>query len=291
MFKDVIKKVLGELGLEIRRVHKKVKPTGLDLFLYERYPRESREEKRFYNVGAGSFKHPFWTRIDLAKYRDQEGTDIEFDLMANSSLPLKNNFAEVFYTSHTIEHINNEAVSNLFSEVHRILKKDGVFRVTAPNIDLDYQAYLNNDVDYFPGYYAYSIKENYEGIGYSKPMNEESIEQIFLEHVATSLSRFPVDGEKERLNDREFAEMLGKDGLEKTLDYCVSRCSLDVQRRNPHYHMNWWNPTKTIRFLRNVGFEKVFVSAYGQSTLPILRNTDFFDSTGPKISFYIEAIK
>jgi len=43
--------------------------------------------------------------------------------------------------------------------------------------------------------------------------------------------------------------------------------------------------------LRKAGFSKIFLSGYGQSFSPVLRNTDLFDNTHPEISLYVEAIK
>jgi len=39
------------------------------------------------------------------------------------------------------------------------------------------------------------------------------------------------------------------------------------------------------------GFENIYVSGYGQSFLPPMRNTSLIDSTHPKILLYMEAIK
>ncbi len=36
---------------------------------------------------------------------------------------------------------------------------------------------------------------------------------------------------------------------------------------------------------------KIMISGYGQSYAPVMRNTSLFDSTHPKISLYVEAVK
>lgn len=43
--------------------------------------------------------------------------------------------------------------------------------------------------------------------------------------------------------------------------------------------------------LEIAGFNKIYLSGYGQSFCPILRDVAVFDNTHPKISLYVEAIK
>ena len=64
-------------------------PNTVDLGAYSRnYSTESMAQRRFYNIGAGSFRHQYWTNIDLLSdwYRDQQQTDnqglINFDLFS-----------------------------------------------------------------------------------------------------------------------------------------------------------------------------------------------------------------
>ena len=87
--------------------------------------------------------------------------------------------------------------------------------------------------------------------------------------------------------DRVFSEM----PYEAALDYCVSLASLEVQRKYPGNHINWWNPANLTRELKAAGFSQVIQSGYGQSVCPVLRNTDYFDRTHPKLSLYFDAVK
>lgn len=56
-------------------------------------------------------------------------------------------------------------------------------------------------------------------------------------------------------------------------------------------HVNWFNPAKVKNMLENSGFSNIVESAYMQSCSPVLRDSRYFDSTAPEMSFYIEAIK
>ncbi len=80
-------------------------------------------------------------------------------------------------------------------------------------------------------------------------------------------------------------------GYEQALNYCTSKCPIDIQKKYPGHHCNWWNKDKMFRMLKKAGFKNIFLSGYGQSFSPVLRNTQLFDKTHPKISLYVEAIK
>lgn len=260
------------------------------------YPSDSIEKKLFYNIGAGSFHHPYWTNVDFFSewysfYEKTALSGIHHDLMSLDDLPVESNTAEVVYSSHTVEHITNAAAQKMFNEAFRILKKGGGLRVTTPNINLEYRAYKKNDRNYFYWIDNYSKKSEMERTKIVKPMNKTSIEQIFLYHFAGNVSTLHGDGAKERISDEELQKVFSELPMEEALDYCTSKCDVEIQKKYPGNHINWWNAEKMTRMLKAAGFENIYVSGYGQSAFPAMRNTALFDSTHPKISLYVEAIK
>ena len=292
--KKYIKKTIGLLGYEIRRKSKKIKP---DIKTYlELYSEDSIKNKRFYNIGAGGFSHPFWTNVDYdSEWYEANSAKtimgIQYDLFSLEPLPVETNSAEIVYSSHTVEHITNKAAHNIFKEAYRILKPNGSFRITTPNIDLDYRAYQQNDRTYFYWINTYSIPKNWKRVKYNKPLNNASIEQIFIAHFAASVSTLHSDGSKERITDNELNKLFNEMSYEEALDYCCSKCSIEVQKKYPGNHMNWWNENKMFSMLKKAGFTKIYLSGYGQSYCSVLRDIAYFDNTHPKISIYIEAIK
>ena len=70
---------------------------------------------------------------------------VEYNLMAIEPLPFDDNSIEVIYSSHTIEHVSDEAIQNLLKESYRVLKKGGGIRLTTPDIELEYNAFKNNE--------------------------------------------------------------------------------------------------------------------------------------------------
>lgn len=281
MIKTQLLKAANRLGYNITKIPKP------DLSLYKPY-----KEGTFYNIGAGSFRHPYWCNIDFKSNWYSHEMDIELDLMTLPDWPIESESAEAAYTSHTVEHLTNEAVQKVFNEAYRILKPGGIFRVTTPNIDLALQAYARNDRSYFYWADNYSTPAEMKRIGINKPMNEASIKQLLIYHFASSVSELHVDGSKHRISDNEARRLFfKKDSLYYALDFCTSRCELSVQAKYPGNHINWWNDVKLYDMLRKAGFKKVYRSGYGQSAHPAMRDTNLFDSTHPKISIYMEAKK
>lgn len=283
--KKFIHNFINSQGIDI------VRKNRLNLNIYEKYPKKSITERRFYNIGAGSFKHPYWTNIDYSTehYKKvQKNPFIHYDLMAITPLPLENDIAEIIYSSHTIEHVNDHAVRNMLKEAHRVLKKGGGIRLTTPNAWLEYQAYVNNDMSYWYWLKNYSNKS--WGKIYKIPLSEVTIHQIFIHHFASQLSEISNDNTADKkYSDKEIIEIFKASPTVETLDFFTQQCKF-----NPDYpgsHINWWTYEKITSFLKEAGFSKIYISGAGQSLYAPMRDPYLFDSTHPKISLFIEAIK
>lgn len=296
--KRTIRKLFNAIGYDIRKLEKSDKsglPDRSDLALYYKiYGKEAVENRRFYNIGAGSFRHQAWTNVDHESdwYRDarRNNIGIDWDLLSLTPIPVEDNSAEIVYSSHTIEHITDEAAQNMSNESYRILRKGGIFRVTTPNIDLYFRAYKENDRHFYYWLDWYKAPEEYQRLKANKPLTEASMQQVFLKNFAYSASTLHTDGASERIDDEELDRVFRELEYEEALNYCTSKCSLEVQRKYPGNHINWWNKNKLFRMLRTAGFSNIYLSGYGQSFSPVLRNTLIFD-THPKISLYVEAVK
>lgn len=104
--------VANHFGFDIVRLRR----VQSDIRFYDTFSRESLLEKRFYNIGAGKFLHPYWTNIDYGTdhYQSmQTHPFVNYDLMTLSRLPFESDSAEIIYSSQTIEHVSDEAVRNM----------------------------------------------------------------------------------------------------------------------------------------------------------------------------------
>jgi SAM-dependent methyltransferase len=291
--KNILKQTFKTVGLEVKRRQ----PPLTTLSLYERlYGEEATRERRFYNIGAGTFRHEAWTNVDNPSdwYRENFKRNpgvIEYDLQSLQALPIESNSAPLAYTSHCIEHIDTAAAAKLFEEVHRILKPGGVFRVTAPDMDLFFRAYRAQDREFFYWFEPYNSPEAGKEILLSVPPGGASLAQIFMFEFASTASEIHADGAPERISDKQLAEMFEERGFEATLDFCTSKCPPELQKKYPGNHINWWTKDKLVASLKAAGFSNVYVSGYGQSLAAPMRDTNYFDNTQPRISLYVEATK
>lgn len=285
--KVFVKYILNYFNLKLVR---KLKVPGVS---YESYPDESLRSKRFYNIGAGSFYHPLWTNIDYATehYKSTQGENfIHYNLMELVSLPIKENSAEIVYSSHTIEHVDDKAVLNMLKEAYRILKPGGCIRLTTPDANIEYEAYVKEDWSFWHWKTEYYSRKGKWERSYKRPLSEASIEQLFLHHFASQVCEIDTDNTaKVKYSDAEIKKVFSDNCMEEGLKFFTEQCSFNAKR--PGNHINWWNYNKISSLLKEAGFRTVYRSGYGQSLYSPLRDTDIFDNTHPSISLYVEAIK
>ena len=280
------------IGYEVRKVGGK---DELNLY-HELYSANSVINRRFYNIGAGSFSHPYWTNIDYENEWYKQNNHlltrgIHHDLFSGIQIPVPDESAEIIYTSHTIEHLTDDAARRLFAESYRMLKPGGLLRVTAPDIELAFDAYQRRDRHFFRWERDYSQPDVMRAMAISSPLTSASTEQLFIYHVASAVSDLHADSSCAKVSDTEFRDLLNTKGFTRAMDDLTGRCTIEVQRKYVGNHINWWCHSKLERFLRIAGFRRVMPSQYLQSQAAVLRNQDLFDFTVPSVSFYTEAIK
>jgi len=284
---DIVKKILNKFGVDIFRFK-----DPFNLALYNSVmTKEDIQNRPFYNVGAGSFYHPYWTNIDYSSewYNGIQKNFIEHNLMSKLPLPIDTGKAKIIYTSHTIEHIKEDAVQVFFNEAYRCLEKGGVFRITTgPDAETDFRALVTQDEDWFYWDKNYVKKGSYESI-FLKPATSVPLSERWLHHVATQLAPNSISPSKVKLSDKEIIEAIDKFGFPDVLNYLCGLC--DFQSDRPSNHISWWTHEKIFTFLKNSGFKNIYRSGFRQSTSPLMRNSNLFDSTHPQMSIYVEAIR
>lgn len=132
---------------------------------------------------------------------------INYDLFSYEPLAIESGKAEAFYTSRTVEHVNDLACANMFKEAYRILKPGGYFRITTPKIDLDLAAWRRGDRDYFYHIPLYSHPDVMKGneINPEMPLDNASLEQVVLFSFASHVSQLGRDNGKPKVATKSFA--------------------------------------------------------------------------------------
>ncbi len=255
------------------------------------YPKNILESRPFYNIGAGGFFHPYWTNIDYVSdwYAARQQGVIHHDLMSKSPLPIQTGSAKIVYTSHTIEHVKEDAVEVLFAEAFRCLEPGGIFRVTTgPDAETDFRALMNNDEHWFYWDSMYTKKGSYEKI-FHRPATSVPLAERWLHHVASQLAANDVSPSPVKYTAPEIMEAIRAHGFPGVLDFFCRQCTFLPER--PGNHISWWTHDKVMSFLTRAGFKTVYRSGYRQSSSPLLRKSALFDSTHPQMSLYVEAVR
>lgn len=268
MLRNLLKRSLALVGYEMHKI-------APEEPLYDGYRPESLSERRFYNVGAGSFFHRCWTNLDYESdwYRARHKHPfIKYDLTSGEPLPIETGAAEIIYSSHTVEHIPDDAAARFFSESYRALVPGGVLRLTMPDFDRARIAYRSGDNHWFLSW----------GCSSTLPQN-------FLHTFAGQLACMSPTRDRRKFSDEEIVSMFSNGEPEELLNHLTLLCSFNPN--SPSDHINWWNNDKAERFLRTAGFTTVYRSAYAQSVALPLRDVRFFDNSFPYISMYIEAVR
>ena len=69
---------------------------------------------------------------------------------AYKNIPFKDNQVDVIYSSHMIEHLTKQNAKKFLLEAHRVLKKDGIIRLTVPDLKRKVKEYIKSgDADQF----------------------------------------------------------------------------------------------------------------------------------------------
>jgi SAM-dependent methyltransferase len=96
------------------------------------------------NWGCGSWIEPGWINADV---KDDPGIDISCDI--RDGLPLDDGSIDYAVTIHALPEIPYPELVPILSELRRVLKPNGVLRVSVPDLDVSIRAYLRNDAGHF----------------------------------------------------------------------------------------------------------------------------------------------
>jgi SAM-dependent methyltransferase len=225
-------------------------------------------EKFYLNIGAGKFVKDNWRIMDYGDYSSdvvfpKDLIDFNINLIARKSWPIADGSVDLVYCSHCLEHLGTETAQFVFKEVLRILKKDGVFRVTLPDMDLLYAKYIDKDFDYFK-----SFNKNLSG--------KENIDDLFLKTLS------PL---RDTSTLREDSESMSKEDFLNKYTPPVNFAMHDFSR-----HINWFNHDILKNMALQVGFSKYLPSSKRLSVSPEM-NSEQFDKVSEKMSLFADIIK
>lgn len=240
---------------------------------------------RYLNIGGGNFnqREDGWLNLDypfeaMEKKRDFTNIDIAFNLMEGETLPISDNSLDVVYTEHAMEHLPEKTVRFIFSEAHRVLKNDGVFRVSVPDAAKCWNALVNEDftLEEYPSCWRP------KGAANSKSM-------CFLDAVCTPLRRI--------INEDEFKTIVGGSGFYNAMHkiYEALEVRLDmtaeIQSKRPGDHLSWWDHVTLSSCLSHAGFYGIIGPMGCRESRHEALRADYIDRTQHKWSIRVEGVK
>lgn len=96
------------------------------------------------NWGCGTQPAPGWINSDI---KDGPGIDISCDI--REGLPLEDSSLDYVTSIHALPELPYPDLETALVELRRVLKPDGVLRLSLPDLDRAIRAYLDGDASYF----------------------------------------------------------------------------------------------------------------------------------------------
>ncbi len=125
------KKIILLYYFKISLTYKKIKR----LFFSPEIPK-NKDGKVLIHLGCGEKNTPGWINVDLIPL-----PHIHFIQNVISLPNFPNNFADIIYASHILEHISHLEINKVLKEWRRVLKPNGLLRLSVPDFDKIIQIY------------------------------------------------------------------------------------------------------------------------------------------------------
>tara|TARA_B100000989_G_scaffold289375_1_gene261127 strand:+ start:410 stop:919 length:510 start_codon:yes stop_codon:yes gene_type:complete len=92
---------------------------------------------------GGQEKKEGWSILNI---QNNDGVDYVGDISDLSQF--KDSSIEEIYASHVVEHVNQKDISKTLSGIHRVLKSDGKFYVSVPDLDILCRIFIDPKAPY-----------------------------------------------------------------------------------------------------------------------------------------------
>ena len=93
------------------------------------------------HLGSGKIRLNGWLNVDL------EAPEADLHLDLRNPLPFESESVEYIFNEHFIEHITREEAISFLKECNRILKPNGVIRLSTPNLKFLVECYLAQNIN------------------------------------------------------------------------------------------------------------------------------------------------
>lgn len=238
----------------------------------KRIMRSYDKHKYYLNVGSGMFLKDNWRLLDYSDYSKKwifppELLDININLIEFEKLPIPDNSVDLIYCSHCLEHLTEASSNRVVEECYRILKPGGIFRISVPDIDLFYNAYVKKELHFF------------------EKLNNQKDKSSIVSRFLDSFTTMKVSEIDEKTFDADVQQLSKRDFFSKYIPTYI-----DWAKHDFSCHINWFNYDKLDKLAKSIGYSTIIRSESSKSSVPEMRSEQF-DITQKHTSLYVELIK
>ena len=244
------------------------------------------------NIGGGDEKEFFsingWDTLDHVESIYNHNPDSikwDIDLEQITEWPIKDNYYDMIYSSHTFEHLTDGAVNHTLSEAKRIMKEGAVIRITVPDVEIIWQGCKDRNKEVIRNAYGIMFIDN--DLPY---LFERAAVRTFYSDILDKWTTRPDDCIA--WNHSKWKKV-GIDIDSMTMMQFITKYKKIYSKKkygSPKGHRNWFTAERLIILMEDIGFKDIKQSSESQSRSIEMRDENF-DQTWPKTSLFIEGIK
>jgi len=245
------------------------------------------------NLGGGRrFQESGWINFD--EFSPNLNGRIQFN--ENTKLPYPDNFADIIYSSHCLEHLNDATVENLINESYRALKQGCKFIVKLPDFDRvldESKAGIEDNILHTTHWGVNSLKEIWgmSGIEFSLQRRASMIFCGFWtsydnNHFSDLNHNYSYHGPC-RVSLEETTSILTEHSSPHLIAKKFRLKTLSLEKNISFNHQNAWSKDEFIQLVECFGFKLLKTST---SVFDSIQNIPSINSMAA-ISRYYEFIK
>lgn len=241
-------------------------------------------DTKYLNVGGGKFIRDDWRVLDYhTDWYDYSEMFIDYNINLEDGMewPIDDNEFSLVFSSHTLEHLSDEAIEKTLSEMHRILEPGGLVRLNVPDVDIFKRKYENEDKAWF-----INKRNRNQPDKLSSP--EFHMEEYFVSTFASHLTNTRNHHTNQHCVD--FSDV--RDDYDELPEFefyqkYSNMIEDEWQNESPGSHRNWFNEERLTRLLSNAGFNNISQKRCQVSTVLEFTNEEF--NKRPYMSIFVEA--
>ena len=238
------------------------------------------KNKVMLNIGSGAWQCDGWTNLDYPtewyKKAQIQNAFIPYDIRSDD-IPFSDNSVDRIYCCHVIEHIENTHILKMFSECFRILKKNGIMRITTPDAE-----FLYTVSKYNTGYW------NWRHDWVKRFCNNQhairNVDYLVAEIATPKMLQYIHSSNKE-----DYISLFESMDMYDFLEHVTN--NLEFRKEFPGDHINYWTFEKINTMLTSIGFSSIIRSKWSGSCCEYMADILKFDKTHPQMSLYVDVVK